>query len=345
MVFYKQLIIILAAGFTQCMCTKKDSVECEPNNKVQKINGVSLVAPRDSISDNDLKPLYDIGPQWVALMPFSFMKDKDPNLRFDVDNQWWGEKAAGVKHMANLVRKKNIKVMLKPQIWVYDNNLYTGFIEMNSEQDWVTFEQKYKDFMLHYAKIAEQNNIEMLCIGTELEKFVTMRPNYWLKLISEIKKVYTGKLTYAANWDEYKRVGFWKQIDYIGIDAYFPVSAKQSPTKEDIIAGWQPHIATLKAFSEQHQKKIIFTEYGYRSMDYTGKEPWDASNGSKVNLQAQVDAYNGFFESVYKEDWLSGGFIWKWFTNHPKSGGSENNRFTPQNKPAQETLKKQFSLN
>jgi hypothetical protein len=35
------------------------------------------------------------------------------------------------------------------------------------------------------------------------------RPKYWQELILEIRKVYKGKLTYAANWDEFKRVPFW----------------------------------------------------------------------------------------------------------------------------------------
>jgi hypothetical protein len=40
----------------------------------------------------------------------------------------------------------------------------------------------------------------------------------------EIRKIYTGKLTYAANWDDFDKVPFWKELDYIGIDAYFPLS-------------------------------------------------------------------------------------------------------------------------
>ena len=66
-------------------------------------------------------------------------------------------------------------------------------------------ETSYKDYILTYAKAAEELNAEMLCIGTELEQFVIERPNFWKKLIREIRNVYKGKLTYAANWDEFKR--------------------------------------------------------------------------------------------------------------------------------------------
>ncbi|MBT4679131.1 MAG: glycoside hydrolase, partial [Flavobacterium sp.] len=41
----------------------------------------------------------------------------------------------------------------------------------------------------------------------------------------------------------------------------------------------------------------------------------------------------------WKEDWFLGGFIWKWFHKHTEVGGENNNRFTPQNKPAEVLLR------
>ena len=61
-----------------------------------------------------------------------------------------------------------------------------------------------------------------------MEKFVLNRPKFWNELILKIKKLYKGKLTYAANWDEYKRIHFWNVLDYIGVDAYFPLTDKKS---------------------------------------------------------------------------------------------------------------------
>jgi hypothetical protein len=48
-----------------------------------------------------------------------------------------------------------------------------------------------------------------LCFGTELE-FGSQKTQYWMQLIQKIKKVYTGKLTYAANWDDFDKVPFGK---------------------------------------------------------------------------------------------------------------------------------------
>ena len=80
---------------------------------------------------------------------------------------------------------------------------------MHSEEQWGILEESYSAFILTYAKAAQELHADILCIGTELEKFVINRPYYWRKLIKEIREIYKGKLTYAANWDEFKRVPFW----------------------------------------------------------------------------------------------------------------------------------------
>ena len=72
------------------------------------------------------------------------------------------------------------------------------------------------------------------------------------------------------------------------------------------------------------------------------KETWDSEKPGKVNQQAQQNAYEAFFSSVYKESWFAGGFLWKWKVDHENSGGEKNNRFTPQNKLAEKTIAKHF---
>jgi len=46
----------------------------------------------------------------------------------------------------------------------------------------------------------------------------------------------------------------------------------------------------------------------------------------------------------WKEEWFAGGFVWKWFYSHDKVGGEKNNRFTHQNKPAEELIRKLYGL-
>jgi hypothetical protein len=156
--------------------------------------------------------------------------------------------------------------------------------------------------------------------------------------------VYAGKLTYAANWDEFKRVPFWGEIDFIGIDAYFPLSDKKSPTVLEFESGWKAPKEEIMRIQKKFNKPILFTEFGYRSVDFTGKKPWDSNTvKGNVNLQAQANGLQAIYNQFWAEEWFAGGFIWKWFHNHEKIGGQNNNRFTPQNKPAEVLLQQLYN--
>jgi ppGpp synthetase/RelA/SpoT-type nucleotidyltranferase len=216
---------------------------------------------------------------------------------------------------------------------------------MESEEDWKAFEKSYESFILEYASLAEEIKADVFCLGTELHKFVAARPAFWNQLIAKVKKVYNGKLTYAENWDSFDKVPFWSSIDFIGVDAYFPLSEEKMPSVESLKKGWQSHKEKIQILATKLDRKVLFTEYGYRSMDYTGKEPWDSSRkGKTLNLKAQEIALQAMYDEFWKEEWFAGGFIWKWFHNYEKSGGLNNDQFTPQNKPAEEVVRQYYKL-
>ncbi|MFY0603784.1 MAG: glycoside hydrolase [Flavobacteriaceae bacterium] len=309
----------------------------------QKINGVSFVSSGDSITSVHTSPVVKINANYAALMPFGFIRSlSSPKVLFNSKRQWYGERAKGIKQYARELQRRGVRIMLKPQIWV-SRGVYTGQISMDSEEKWKVLENTYSQFILTYAKVAAEVNAPIFCIGTELEKFVANRPAYWKKLIQQIKNIYKGKLTYAANWDEFKRVSFWNQLDYIGVDAYFPLSDQKTPSVSELEKGWKPHKEEIKRIQKQFNKPIIFTEFGYRSVDFSGKEPWDAKRiQDAVNLEAQANGLQAIYNQFWKEDWFMGGFVWKWFHKHDRVGGLKNNRFTPQNKPAEKLLQKLY---
>ena len=313
-------------------------------NAQKKINGVSFVSSRDSITNIHTNPVVNVNANFVALMPFGFIRDlSSPKISFNNRRQWFGERERGVRQYASELQKKGIKIMFKPQIWV-SRGSYTGFIMMDTEEKWKILESSYEQFILMYAKAAQEVKADIFCIGTELEKFVANRPEYWASLIQKIKKIYKGKLTYAANWDEFKRVSFWNQLDYIGVDAYFPLSEEKTPSVSQYEKGWSKHKAEIKKIQSKYRKQILFTEYGYRSVDFSGKEPWDSKRvEGSVNLEAQKNGLQAIYNQFWKEKWFAGGFLWKWFHRHNRVGGENNNRFTPQNKPAEELMKKLYA--
>jgi uncharacterized protein YceK len=311
---------------------------------VRKINGVSFVASREAALQEHVDAVVSVNASHAAVMPFGFIRDTLlPEIIFDTERQWYGETRKGAGQYIELLHANNIKVMLKPQIWIRHGQ-FTGALSMPSEDDWKLLEASYERFILNYAELAAVMGVELFCVGTELEKFVMARPAFWEALIGKIRNTYKGKLTYAANWDEYDQVPFWEQLDYIGIDAYFPLSQEKTPGVDNLIAAWEPWKVGIRDFSKSQRRQVIFTEFGYRSMDYTARRPWLADREEvPVNLDGQTNAKKAIFETFWREDWFAGGFVWKWFTDHARAGGVGDNRFTPQNKPAQEIIKSYYS--
>ncbi|TLP82739.1 glycoside hydrolase family 113 [Maribacter sp. ACAM166] len=309
----------------------------------KKINGVSFVASREEVAQEQVEAVMQVNSNSAAVMPFGFIREvNNPKISFNTDRQWFGETKNGAKQYIDMLHKNGISVMLKPQIWI-SKGVFTGVLKMDSEAHWKQLEESYSDFIMTFAQLAKESKVDVLCIGTELEQFVKNRPAYWNTLIPKIRQVYKGKLTYTANWDEFDRVPFWKQLDYIGIDAYFPLSESKTPTVEELVSGWQPWKTKMLDLSTETQKQILFTEYGYRSMDYSAKKPWLVDRTEeKPNMVSQMNCKKAIFAEFWGEKWFAGGYVWKWFANHDTAGGENDNRFTPQNKPSLKIISENY---
>ena len=295
---------------------------------------------RDRVDQSHVDPVLNVNANYAAVMPFGFLRTLDsPKVIFDTERQWYGETKQGAEQYIEFLQKNGVKVMLKPQIWVWRGE-FTGEIEMTSEADWQELEKTYSDFILTFAQLAQKTQVELLCVGTELERFVKHRPEYWSKLIEQVRQIYSGKLTYAAIWDAYSPTPFCEQLDFIRVDAYFPLSEKRYPTTTEMHSGWQKWKTKLVDLASVEERPVLFTEFGYRSMDYTAHKPWLVDqNDTAVNLKAQAEATQVIFDEFWKEDWFAGGFVWKWFIHHGDVGGEKDNRFTPQNKPAEKVIR------
>ncbi|MFH1784301.1 MAG: T9SS type A sorting domain-containing protein [bacterium] len=248
-----------------------------------------------------------------------------------------------VIHAINDIHSRGMEVMLKPHIDSKDGT-WRGQIAPSDINAWFA---SYTSFIEHYAQIAKDYGVEYLCVGTELKSLSgSTYTSNWNSTIDAIESIYTSPLTYAANWDEYTNVSFWDRMDYGGVDAYFPLSELQNPSVEELKAGWTNYsgtygthnwIAELEAWQASINKPIIFTEIGYRSIDYAAKEPWAWGNNATYNAQLQANCYQATIEVLQEKSWFAGMYWWDWLA-YPTAGGDGDIDFTPQNKPAEATL-------
>ncbi len=283
-----------------------------------------------------------VNANWISVMPYGFVKDESGDFFFSKNSQkdwqWWGERVDGAAKTITMAHENGLQVMLKPHLWLGWGQ-FTGHMDLKSDSAWTTFEKGYGDYLLTFAKLADSLNVEVYCIATEMEKHVELRPQFWRQLIQDIRQVYAGKLTYAENWDSYARVPFWNELDYIGVDAYFPLSEAQNPELNALKKGWKQHINALNTFAAKHQKPILFTEIGYRSCDFTAHKPWETDMDLPENEAAQRVAYEAFFEAVWQQPWFAGAFIWKWF---PEERKNKREKFSPQNRAAEKVLSQNY---
>ena len=308
----------------------------------EKWKGVCWEGSRRPLQGGEFANLKATGANALSQTPFGWQSAKnDPQIGWDLSNdkRWWGETPLGIQVTLDSAENYGIKNMLKPHLWVRGG--WVGEIEMQNEADWKTWFGNYQAFILDYARLAEKLKMPMLCIGTELEKTST-REQDWRKVIAEVRKLYSGKITYAANFTEFEKVKFWDALDYIGVQAYFPLSEGHNPDLAELKASWVAHLPKVEKLVRKYKKPVLFTEIGYCNSVDAAIEPWVWPNERKdvqVSEEVQALCYQAFFETAWKKEWLAGVFFWKW---HPTDHGRQPD-FTPQGKAAEKVMTAHFS--
>lgn len=220
-------------------------------------------------------------------MPYAFCSTDRPSVIYNLNKQWWGETDNGVIKCIELAKQNHLSVMIKPHLWIR-NGVYTGLFTLPDEESWMLWENTYLDYISHFAKIADSTHAELFCIGTELGNIISQRPLFWNRLIDTVKKLYRGQITYAANWDDYDKVPFWKQLNFVGIDAYFPLVNQPTPSIESVSHAWEKYLPGLEKISDKNERPVLFTEYGYRNADACTAEPWKEDEVLLTILRRQM---------------------------------------------------------
>jgi len=170
--------------------------------------GYEWATPQMKLSLLELKQL---GVNSFAIHPYARIKN-DGGIKFthSLDQEHISVPLRWAKEL-------DMNVMLKPHLAYWGSKFsWRGDINFNYEKEWQQFFNDYKKWIVIQAQIAENYKADIFCIGVEYKHSIKYE-NEWREIISEIRKVYSGKLTYGANWDTYAKISFWDELDYIGI--------------------------------------------------------------------------------------------------------------------------------
>jgi hypothetical protein len=261
--------------------------------------------------------------QWFMDGPSSSTLAPDP-VRTPTD--------ASILHAATVARANGLQVTLKPQIAIRTGSWIGGAHPADSAAFWAG----YRTMLLHYADLAQQAGATLLVIGTEMST-LSGDDARWRALIAELRQHFSGRLTYAANYDEFERVPFWDALDYVGIDAYFPLAdaSDPAPATAELAAAWQKrgYLTRIAAVAARVEKPVLFTEIGYRGGHATAAHPGDFDAPDTTDMQAQARAYQAFYDAVAKQPWMAGAY---WWEVSPDRWWAQD--YNPLGKPAEQVI-------
>jgi hypothetical protein len=275
-----------------------------------------------------LRALAATGANWVSIVVTQYQDTADSTSIFPGRGT---VSDTGLAGMIEQARALHLNVSLDPHVntltGAFRGTIGTSF----TPEQWTTWFASYRTFILHYATLAQRLGVGQLVVGTELEQASTHADD-WKSLVTDIRRQFGGSLTYAANHGgEEEAIKWWNVLDYIGIDAYYPVD----PSQPDF--GWSRYIATLSALSARWgNKPILLTEIGYRSVVGSPDRPWDSTMPGNVSTETQAAAYAGAFHAFASEPWFAGMYWWVWSPEIPN--GPQDDGYSPQNKPAEQQL-------
>jgi len=367
------LVLVLAGPAQGVLLAAPAVAAFPPRADFQK--GMSYVGFSNDVflspeSDASLDRLALTGTKWLSLVPIWYQDDfQSTKISPSADLT---PSDASVRHVIKYVKAKGWGVLLKPYVDPLDET-WRALIQPTSWSTWFT---SYRAFLLHYAQIAQEENVEELSIGTEMASSESQVAE-WRNTIAAVRAIYKGKLTYAATHTDvfglngkllgggYQNIAWWDALDYIGIDAYFglvPDSGKLTTTVEKkkkggtttsvpvdvLIAGWKvalDQVEQWRAARGLTTKPVIFTEIGIQSSRGAAVDPGDFSRTGPVDLELQRAYYESAFRASGDRPWLAG-FFWWWWDNPTTGdylGGPRDNTYTPKGKPAEAELTKWYT--
>ena len=274
------------------------------------------------------RTLHADGVNAVALVPYGGMQLGSPEVRGFGQHSW--ESDEGLRELSRLAHALGMKVMLKPGIWIRGGH-FGGDIEFASQAEREEWFDNYGSFIERYAKLAAEIHADLFCVGGE---FVRMSgyDEEWRKIITDIRKVYPGPVTYAANFgDEFEDLKFWDALDYIGLQEYYPLPNDLSTAAL---------VKKVEAVQQRFHKPVIFTEVGFPSVAGGNRRPWTDGRSGEADPQLQAQCYRAIFRAFYKKSWFEGMYWWKVGSNG--FGGPGDSSLTPWGKPAMQVVRKWY---
>jgi hypothetical protein len=190
----------------------------------------------------------------------------------------------------------------------------------------------------HYAQLAAEEGADLFVVGTELAG-TSKHESAWRSVVGEIRARFRGPLAYAANYDEFEQVQWWDALDFIGIDAYWPLADRPNTSVGELVQAWARHVNGVARVAALANRPVLVTELGYTSQRGTVSAPFDWHVSGVRDDAEQAAAYEAFFRAWATQPWFCGVVVWMWDDLPGRSSDDQALDYTPRGKPAEAVLR------
>lgn len=233
-----------------------------------------------------------------------------------------------------LAHSLGLRVGIKPTVnckngtWRAHINFFDK--DVPCEPKWSNWFAAYTDFQLHYARIAEESGCEMFLAGCEMV-MSERREKEWRALISDIRNVYSGLVSYNTDKYQEDNVNWWDCVDMISSSGYYPLH------------DWEAQLDRIEAVVQKFEKPFFFAECGCMSVAGSSQMPNNWSMKGEADGQEQADWYRAMFEACRKRKWMGGFCLWDWGAKkYAAEDAASNKSYDIYGKPAEAVVREYY---
>ena len=241
---------------------------------------------------------------------------------------------AELESFIGFAHSKGVRVALKPTVNCRNGTwrAHICFFEEDvpCEPKWGNWFRAYSRFQCHFAALAERTGCELFIAGCEMVQS-EHRETEWRQVIADIRKVYSGPVSYNTDKYQEHNVSWWDAVDVISSSGYYP------------IGDWERQLDRIEAVVKRFGKPFFFAECGCMSVQGSNLVPNDWSVRGEADPQGQADWYRAMFAACEKRSWVGGFALWDWRSRLcPESAAEADKGYGIFAKPAEKIVREYY---
>ncbi|MNP25627.1 hypothetical protein D3C76_1184440 [compost metagenome] len=158
------------------------------------------------------------------------------------------------------------------------------------------------------------------------------REKEWRQLISQVREVYSGILTYNCDKYQEDNVTWWDDLDLISSSGYYPMN------------DWDTQLDRIEAVVKKFKKPFFFMEAGCPSRTGSAVIPNDWNLQGEANETEQANYYRQMLLKCNARDWIGGFMLWDWPAQlYDRNQGASDDGYCVYGKEAEKVIREYYA--